>query len=144
MFCHLTLALLIAAGSSCKNQDSSPNNPSPSLQQPLSLNDNPILSSEPQENVSIDDYWDEARSIKEEAYQIIHRAKAVRCEEARQHALKAIAISTETEGSKNLEEAEHLTGKASDAIIHAEDALTYCEEKSDIPFPVQTSYSTQK
>jgi hypothetical protein len=89
---------------------------------------NPIISSEPSENVSLEDYWDEASSILSESYQLISRAKQSKCTEAQVHAQKAIELCQSAKKSNDKLEAETIIGKANEALIHSEDALALCEE----------------
>lgn len=101
--------------------------------------EDPILSAEPSENVSVEDYWDEAKAIKTEAEQVIQRAGSSGCPMARKQALISINLAEQAENSNELISAERLIGKANTALSHSYDALTMCEEKIDMVYPTRVS-----
>lgn len=92
--------------------------------------DNLIISVEPSENVNLEDYWEEAGSIKSEAEQILTIAAKIKCKEAVRYARTAITLSNKTAGCNNLTEAEHFTGEAGEMVQHAENALLLCEDQA--------------
>lgn len=94
--------------------------------------DNIILSSEPSENVSLEDYWDEAKSIKTEARQVIQRASGLKCNEAVQLAKKAIDAGERAEKTKNFQDAENWITMGNEALSLSEDALAFCENRLEL------------
>jgi len=107
--------------------------------QTAQIEDNPILSAEPSENVSVEDYWDEAKAIKIEAEQVIQRAATAGCPTARKQALLSINMAEQAENSEELITAERFIGNANTALSQSYDALTMCEEKIDMVYPTQMS-----
>ena len=103
----------------------------------LKKNKNPISEDnlpETDSTVSIEDYWEEASSIKSEAIEILSSADQVQCTEARTFAQKALSYSAEASQAEDFFKAEHFVEVASQALIEAEDAITYCEEYSEESF----------
>jgi hypothetical protein len=130
----LLLSITIATlAPSCKDPEYSAENTGP---QKTGIED-AVISAEAIENVSVEDYWDEARSIRSEAEQIVLTSENSNCIEAKSFANASISLSEEAENTDDFRDAEKLIGKANDALIHAEDALTLCEEKIDIIYSVK-------
>jgi hypothetical protein len=129
----LTICIVALSFPSCQKKKSSPF----IGKQTAHIEENPILSAEPSENVSIEDYWDEAIAIKAEAEQVIQRAGSSGCSMARKQAVLSINLAEQAENSDELLSAERLIGKANTALSQSYDALTLCEEKIDMVYPTQ-------
>lgn len=89
--------------------------------------------------VTIKDYREESSSMRMEAMEILSRAKEINCAEAEKFAERVLVASKKSEASSNLLRVEHYIEEASQALADAEDALIYCEEKSEISYAPQLS-----
>lgn len=90
--------------------------------------------SESEVKITLQDYLEEASSIKSEAQEIITRAEEINCSEAKKLAENVLLISKKAEEHSNLLRVEHFIEEASQALADAEDAIIYCEEKNEISY----------
>jgi len=90
--------------------------------------------SESEVKITLQDYLEEASSIKSEAQEIITRAEEINCSDAKKSAEKVLLISKKAEEHSNLLRVEHFIEEASQALADAEDAIIYCEEKNEISY----------
>ena len=126
---------LLLLSTSCFRDNNSPKQPE--LQKSLASyesgreNENPIISIEPSENVTLDDYREEANSIESEAKQILSLGENLNCKEASGFAHEAFLIAEKTSKSESLSEAEYLIGEAGEILQNAESALAFCQEQTE-------------